>query len=500
MSLGDSVPVYHQTGWEPSSIPFLELAIGLSLFVFSWEFYLGLRQHKLFKVKEIPEALLSVCEDVDKQANDDPKTEDAKDDATMPLLADDDKKAKKELTEKEKEEEAERKLPLVERVERKFAKAQAYGLDKSTFGFIESSIDMVLDTGLLLVGFMPYLWDTAERVAEKMGVDPATSEVRVSLIFFLLNYIISDIYHIPFSLYRTFVIEEKHGFNKMTMKLYITDKIKGYVLTTVLGGLFLGAVIWVIRWGGELFYLYAWLFSTAVMLFMMTIYPVLIAPLFNKYEALPEGSLKSKIEDLAARVKFPLTKLYTVDGSKRSAHSNAYMYGFYKNKRIVLYDTLLKQAKEEEIVAILGHELGHWKMWHTIQGLVVTLVYTFVMLYTFGFVMNNNDLYNSFGFSTTKPYKPVIIGITLFSQTLWAVVGHIVGFLMNINSRRNEFQADKFAVDLGYSSELQRGLIKIHIENLGTMNPDPWFVMYHYTHPATVERLKAMQLADKKAK
>jgi len=491
--LFDSLPFYRQEGWKAPSIPFLEGAIALQIFVFTLEFYLRLRQYKLLKEKVVPQALLNVCQDVDSKPPPEPKEKYTENESDKSQ-----KEGEKELTAKEKEEAEERLLPLTERVQRKFLKAQAYGYDKSLFDFFESSIGIVLEISMLLGGFMPYLWDCAENAALRLGITPATSEVRVSLIFFLLNFVISDVIHTPFSLYTNFVLEEKHGFNKLTIKLFIKDKILSYLLMIVLGSLFSGAIIWVIRWGGELFYLYAWLLSSTIMLFMMTIYPVLIAPLFDKYEPLKEGSLKTNIEALAARVQFPLTKLYTVDGSKRSNHSNAYMYGFYKNKRIVLYDTLLMQAEEEEIVAILGHELGHWKMWHTIQGLVVTLAYSFVMLYSFGFVMNNEDLYTSFGFSSAKAYKPVIIGITLFCSTIWAVVGHIVGFLMNINSRRNEFQADKFAVDLGYASELQRGLLKIHIENLGNMNPDPWFVMYHYTHPTTVERLKAMQLGGKK--
>uniref|UniRef100_A0A6V1WI57 CAAX prenyl protease n=1 Tax=Heterosigma akashiwo TaxID=2829 RepID=A0A6V1WI57_HETAK len=480
------IPTYRQEGWTEPSIPFLEGAIVLALVVFLFETYLSFRQHQLYKQKEIPAALMSVCMEVDSQASKKagPSAEE--------------KAAIEKLEGKEREEAEERLLPLAERMGRKFGKAQAYSLDKSTFGVVSSTIDIVLDNVLLLLGFMPYLWDTAERAVARCGGDPDASEVWTSLAFFLLNFVVSDLFHTPFALYRNFVLEEKHGFNKLTLRLWASDKAKEYALTAALGSLFLGAVVKVIRWGGDLFYLYAWAFSAAVMLFMMTIYPVFIAPLFNKYEALPEGSLRDAIEALAARVSFPLTKLYTVDGSRRSAHSNAYMYGFHKNKRIVLYDTLLKQAQEEEVVAILGHELGHWKMWHTVQGLGVSLAYTFVMLWSFGFVMNSDALYTSFGFSSEKPYKPVVIGITLFSQTLWAVVGHVVGFLMNANSRRNEFQADKFAVDLGYSKQLQRGLLKIQIENLGSMVPDKWYAAYHYTHPATVERLRAMQ--DQKAK
>jgi STE24 endopeptidase len=171
---------------------------------------------------------------------------------------------------------------------------------------------------------------------------------------------------------------------------------------------------------------------------MMTIYPVVIAPLFNTFTPMEDGPLRQGIEALAGRLEFPLTKLFVVDGSTRSAHSNAYFYGIGKNKRIVLYDTLLTQVETEECVAILGHELGHWKMWHTIQGFVVSQLYMFTMFVVFSQCMNNDVLYSSFGFSPV--HKTFIIGFSLFQNTLWSPIGKAIGFLMNINSRRNEFQ------------------------------------------------------------
>jgi STE24 endopeptidase len=178
-----------------------------------------------------------------------------------------------------------------------------------------------------------------------------------------------------------------------------------------------------------------------------------------------------------------------VDGSKRSSHSNAYMFGFGSNKRIVLYDTLMKQASTEEIVGILGHELGHWKMWHTIQGFVVTQLYTLAAFMAFGACMYNGDLYASFGFKA----QPTLVGLLLFFQTIWAPVDKVLSFLLTVNSRRNEFQADEFGVELGYLRDLQGGLTKIHLESLANLSPDWLYSTYHHSHPTLVERLCFME-------
>ena len=256
----------------------------------------------------------------------------------------------------------------------------------------------------------------------------------------------------------------------------------------------LALLLYIIEWGGQYFYFYVWVFLAIVMLLMMTIYPAFIAPLFNKFSPLEDGSLKSKIEALAARLNFPLTKLFVIDGSKRSAHSNAYMYGFFKNKRIVLYDTLINQQEEEEVVAVLAHELGHWKMWHTIQGMIVSQTYMFFAFYFFGQCQHDHNLFASFGFS--KIETPVFIGLLLFFQVIWAPVDKVLSFILTLNSRRNEFQADYFGAELGYAKQLQSALAKLHMANLGNMNPDPYYSAYHYSHPPLVERLEALQNAD----
>jgi len=273
----------------------------------------------------------------------------------------------------------------------------------------------------------------------------------------------------------------------MTVKTFILDLIKSFAIGTVLGVPFLYAFISVIHWGGEKFYIYLWIFVVIFQLFIITIFPTWIQPLFNKYTLLEDGLLKDQIEKLAIRTKFPLTKIYSVDGSTRSSHSNAYFFGLFKNKRIVIFDTLLKQCNNEEVLSILGHEIGHYTHNHFLINLIITEVYLFVDLFLFGNMIHNNDIYTSFGFYNTKP---VIIGFILYSL-IYSPVKHILGFAVNVLSRRNEYQADEFAAKLGYTTNLRSSLIKIYKENKSTLCPDPLYSKYHHTHPTLIERLEA---------
>jgi STE24 endopeptidase len=288
-------------------------------------------------------------------------------------------------TVKKKEEEEEEIKPksLLKATLEKFDKSRAYGLDKSSFGFFRGAYNQVEATLFLILGYMPFMWTLSGQTLDHFGFD-GSNEISRAIVLLTLTSIRDTIFGLPFSLYSTFVIEERHGFNKQTLGLFFMDKLKSFVLFMVIGYPITAALIYVIRWGGEFFYLYVWLFLLAFSIIMMTIYPVLIMPLFNKFTPLEEGPLRTRIEALAASLSFPLTKLFVCDGSKRSNHSNAYFYGFLNSKRIVLFDTLLEQATEDEIVAILGHELGHWKLWHTAQGFLIQQVYTFVCFYIFG--------------------------------------------------------------------------------------------------------------------
>lgn len=297
---------------------------------------------------------------------------------------------------------------------------------------------------------------------------------------------------LPVSYYSTFVLEEKFGFNKQTPTLFFTDLLKSQALMVAFGTPVLSGFLKIIQSTGTQFFYYLWIFAITIQVFGITIYPIFIQPLFNKLSPLEPGELRERVEALSKRLNFPLTDLYTIDGSKRSAHSNAYFYGLPWKKHIVIYDTLIEKSEPHEIEAVLGHELGHWSLSHTTKLLGIAQVHLFYVFALFSIFINNNSLYNSFGFRNSHP---IMIGFILFSEAL-APMDTVVRFLMNILSRKFEFEADRFALDLGYKKELARSLIKLQVENLSTMDADWLYASYHYSHPILTERLKALNWAS----
>eukprot|EP00164_Ancoracysta_twista_P000535 GFYU01000715.1.p2 GENE.GFYU01000715.1~~GFYU01000715.1.p2 ORF type:complete len:430 (+),score=118.71 GFYU01000715.1:105-1394(+) len=399
-----------------------------------------------------------------------------------------DLRQRKRLTDKQRPKEI---ASLV--TEEKFLKSQAYGRDKADFHLILHAFQQIEIMVFLFLGIFPSVWAHAGQILVNQEIEDTAEQIYQSLIFLGILQVWEIVSSLPFELYSTFVIEEKHGFNKQTTFLFIKDKVIALVLTVVIGSPVISVLLRIIHWGGEHFYIYVWAFLFTFAMVMQTVYPVLIAPLFNKYEPLPEGELRTGIEDLAKRVEFPLYKLYQVDGSRRSSHSNAYFYGFYKFKRIVLFDTLINQLPNHKaVIAIVGHEIGHWKLNHTLKNLVLMQFQVFIMFFMYGQMMNDTDMYMSFGFTQEKP---LIIGLLLFFSHLMSPVSHVLGFLLNILSRHYEYQADEFAVDLGFGPELKEGLIKIHSENLSNLNPDSWYSTYHYSHPTLIERMRAIDKA-----
>lgn len=372
--------------------------------------------------------------------------------------------------------------------EKSFKQTQAYCLDKWNFSMFMTAFNLTEELLVLHYNVLPWLWGWVLTPLALVGLTDQ-NEVARSVLFVVVYYQLQTMIKIPFSVYSTFWLEARHGFNKTTPRTFVLDILKSFVLMLVFVPIILGILIPIINSGGKFLALWLWLFMFTLSIVMMTIYPVLIAPLFNKYEPLAEGPLRAKIEALAASLQFPLKKLFVVDGSTRSAHSNAYMYGFFKNKRIVLYDTLINQCKdnEEEIVAVLAHELGHWKLSHTLYNFVAMQIVTFVQFGLYTVVRNSTAIYSAFGFSG----QSALIGLMLFQQII-APVDHVVGFLFNMLSRRYEFQADAFAVELKYGKELKGGLIRLQEENKSPSNIDPWYSTYHHTHPPLVERLKAI--------
>lgn len=487
-------PQYTQTGGTAKAATSLfgdyavAATLAFTLIVFLFEAYLNFRQRKSYHKTEFPRELETTVGNIDRE--------------TKSAAAATEKKEESKTSSngKDKKDKVDRNAPLLPQLQSKFSKSQSYGLDKVNFSIFSSIYAVAEEVIYVLYGFTPYVWDTACNIGSKYGWTETENEIKITLIFFGIVTIIGTITSLPFELYSTFEIEKKHGFNKQTLRLFFTDKIKGLVLQAVFGGPFVALLLKIIFVSGDKFYLYVWAFTFVFSVIMMTLVPVVIMPLFNKYEKLPDGPLKDSIYNLAGKLSFPLTKLFVMDGSTRSSHSNAFMFGFMKNKRIVLFDTLIEQVSNDEILAILGHELGHWKMGHTVTNFVVTQVYTGCMFYFFSLCYNSHELYRAFGFDDESRPIPTIIALVLFTSSIWAPVDKTLSFVMTVHSRKCEFEADEFSVNLGMSSKLQSGLCKIHLENLGAMSPDHWYSTYHYSHPPLVERLSAMMKLDTRKK
>lgn len=321
-----------------------------------------------------------------------------------------------------------------------FDKSQAYGRAKAKFGFVSGLYSQIQNYSIIYYDLLPKLWGLTGIWLTRYVPANYAGEIVHTLIFFFTFNIVTTVLNLPVSYYSTFVLEEEFGFNKQTIKLWVMDMIKSQALMVVFGAPLLSGFLGIVQQTGNSFFYYLWMFSVVVQVFAITIYPIVILPLFNKLSPLEEGSLKTGVEGLAKRLDFPLSELYVIDGSKRSAHSNAYFYGLPWKKHIVIYDTLIEKSETEEVIAVLGHELGHWRLGHTTKLFGIAQFHTFYVFALFSVFINNRSLYQSFGFH--KEF-PIIIGFILFSDAL-APMDTVVKLLMNILSRTFEFQAGKF--------------------------------------------------------
>ncbi|KAL3472185.1 peptidase family M48-domain-containing protein [Aspergillus californicus] len=369
-----------------------------------------------------------------------------------------------------------------------YDQSQSYGRAKAKFGFISGLYGQIQNLGFIYGDILPKLWGVSGLLLARYLPAQFQGEISQTLVFLFGFNLISTILSLPTSYYNTFVLEEKFGFNKQTLGLWVTDMVKGQALGIVLGVPIISAVLKIVQKTGTSCFYYLWLFGVFVQIFAITIYPIAILPLFNKLSPLEPGAIKTGVENLAKKLDFPLKELHVIDGSKRSAHSNAYFYGLPWKKHIVIYDTLIEKSEPEEVVAVLSHELGHWSLSHTTQLFGIAQFHMFYIFALFSAFVNNKSLYQSFGFLKEQP---IMIGFLLFSDAL-APMDAVVQLLMNILSRKFEFEADAFAVNLGYSEELARSLLKLQIQNLSTMDADWVYASYHYSHPILPERLKAL--------
>ncbi|KDQ12633.1 hypothetical protein BOTBODRAFT_34349 [Botryobasidium botryosum FD-172 SS1] len=385
-----------------------------------------------------------------------------------------------------------------------FAKSQRYGRDKARFSIVSGFFSQTLDWMLIQYGAQAWAWEAAGKLLHAVGYT-GSLEIPQSIFFATILTLMSAIPNLPFSAYNNFVLEEKHGFNKMTPLLFITDTLKGWFIGFVIGAPFLAGFLWIVRWAGDRFIPWLMGFMVSFQMIMVVLYPLVIQPLFNKLSPLPQDELRTRIEALASRLSFPLKHLYVIDGSKRSAHSNAYFYGLPWSKHIVIYDTLIKKTKPEEIEAVLAHELGHWHYSHPSKLLVISQLHLWAIFSVFPPFLRSAPLLRSFGFPADVTANPPILVAFLLFQMVLTPVEAVVGMLMNAVSRRFEWEADRFALELGENDvnqaagmpdmgeRLGNALVGLHVENLSTVWVDKLYSTYHHSHPTLTERLKAME-------
>lgn len=378
-----------------------------------------------------------------------------------------------------------RKLPIPEKLsgiydEAQYQKSQDYQNAVNSFSTITSTISFVVAIAMLYFGVFGWVDEYLRQYADV--------NLLLSLYFFGVLYFVSDLLTIPFQLYGTFVIEEKFGFNKTTIKTFILDKLKGYLLTIIVGGLILGTLIYLVFAMGSNFWIYFWIVISVFMIFINMFYTSLIVPIFNKLKPLEDGSLKSAIEAYAKTVSFPLTNVFVIDGSKRSSKGNAFFSGFGNKKKVVLYDTLIEKHTEEELVAVLAHEVGHYKKKHIISSMILGILQTGFTLYLLSLMIFNSEVSWAMGGNVSAMHLNILAFGILYSP-----LSSILGIIMNVISRKNEYEADAYAVTTYDKKPLIDGLKKLTSDSLGNLTPHPWYVFMNYSHPSLLQRIEAME-------
>lgn len=361
----------------------------------------------------------------------------------------------------------------------KYKKAQDYDKEKTRFSFITSSLSLVV---MLLMLFL-----NGFALLDEFVRQYTTNPILMALMFFGILGFAADILSTPLSLYSTFVIEEKYGFNKTTLKTFFFDKLKGWLLGALIGGILLSLVVWIYVTTGEWFWVLAWAVIGVFTIFMTMFYSNVIVPLFNKQEPLEEGDLRSAIESFAQKVGFKLKNIFVMDGSKRSTKANAYFTGLGAKKRIVLFDTLINDHSKEELVGVLAHEIGHYKKKHTLTGMILSLLQTGLLLFILSLFIGNPVLSQALGANDGSFH----LGILAFGL-LYSPLSLILGLFMNMLSRKNEFEADRYAGENYEPKSLQLALKKLSVNHLSNLRPHPAYVFFYYSHPPLLQRLAAL--------
>ncbi len=367
--------------------------------------------------------------------------------------------------------------------EKEYLRSQNYKKERYNFSLITSIFSLILILAFLFFDGFAWVDSIARSISD--------NTILIGLIFFGIIFFVSDLLTLPFSWYSTFVIEEKYGFNKTTPKLFVLDKLKSWGLMILIGGGILSLLIWFYQVAGDNFWWYAWILITAFTVFVNMFYAKLIVPLFNKQTPLPEGSLRNKIEEYSKKVGFKLDNIFVIDGSKRSTKANAYFSGFGKEKRITLYDTLVKDLEEEEIVSVLAHEVGHYKKKHVVFNLIAAIITTGFTLWLLSLFIGNPILSQALGVSEPSFH----IGLIAFG-ILYSPISEITGLIMNYLSRKFEYQADNYAKNTYGEEGLVSGLKKLSKTSLSNLTPHPAYVFMHYSHPTLLQRYRNLRKAS----
>ncbi|PID49708.1 MAG: peptidase M48 [Proteobacteria bacterium] len=361
-------------------------------------------------------------------------------------------------------------------------KAADYTLAKGRLG----QVDLMLGLLMLLVWTLGGGLDWLVQAWSSMGWTPLLTGAAVILSLALISAVLD----MPVSLYRTFVLEERFGFNKTTPQTFVMDLLKGLILSLVIGVPLIIFILWLMESAGSAWWIYAWLGLTAFSLLMTWAYPKFIAPLFNRFEPLEEGEVAERIEKLLTRTGFNSKGVFVMDGSKRSAHGNAYFTGFGKNKRIVFFDTLLKHLTPAQIEAVLAHELGHFKRKHIIKGMILSVSMTFIGFAILAWLMNQAWFYTSLGVQESEPSN--YIALILF-MLVSPVFTFFISPLLALLSRKHEFEADEFAAHQSSAAELIAALVGLYKENANTLTPDPLYSAFYDSHPPAAIRIAHLQ-------
>ena len=364
--------------------------------------------------------------------------------------------------------------------EEAYLKSQSYKKANYKFGLLTSTFSLVLTLAFFFLdGF---------AIVDGFVRNITSNYILITLLFFGIIFFLSDVISLPFQYYKTFVIEEKFGFNKSTISTFIADKIKSWLLMAILGGGILAAITWFYLLTQAYFWLYAWLIITVIVLFINMFYSKIIVPLFNKQTPLEESDLKEKIKHFAKQVGFNLKNVFVIDGSKRSTKANAYFSGFGREKRITLFDTLINDLNTNEIVAVLAHEIGHYKKKHVIYNIFISIITTGFTLYILSLLVGNVILSEALGVNQPSFH----IGLIAFT-ILYSPISEITGLLMNYISRKFEYQADNYAKDKFNESHLISALKKLSKNSLSNLTPHPTYVKIHYSHPTLLQRIRNLK-------